>query len=338
MFFSGISSVESKRVDTFGAVVLAEELPEPAPGTPPGVLKVAGWERFSWLRHGFSTRAGGVSTVYSRSDGSGERVGDGVRSDSKSAAWGELNLGFTKEDLPAQVFENRRRFTESVYAPAVSGLSPALITLRQIHSNVSLLVAEQSGPEQSGAPFSRFLTPEGRAACEGDGLLTAMPGVLLGIQTADCVPVLVVDPHRRAVAGFHAGWRGTAARIVEQGIAQMCREFGSRAEDLLAAIGPSIGSCCYTVGEEALTQFRSNFSYAEDLFGPSPEDPSLRRLDLWEANRRQLLVAGVPAGQITVLGECTGCAGMPVGRRYFSHRCEQGRTGRMMSAIGIAGS
>ena len=96
--------------------------------------------------------------------------------------------------------------------------------------------------------------------------MTNQPGVLLAVGTADCVPVLVIDVAKRVVAAFHAGWRGTAAQIVERGIATMQQEYGSRTEDLVAAIGPSIGGCCYTVGEEVMQSFEERFRYAKDLF------------------------------------------------------------------------
>jgi hypothetical protein len=110
----------------------------------------------------------------------------------------------------------------------------------------------------------------------------------------------------------------------------MQREFGSRVEDLVAAVGPSIGSCCYTVGEEVRRAFEARFDYAETLFRPQPEEGQYR-LDLWEANRRQLAAAGVAEEKIAVLAECTGCSG-----RYFSYRMERGVTGRMISAVGVA--
>ncbi len=96
--------------------------------------------------------------------------------------------------------------------------------------------------------------------------MTDEPGLLLAIQTADCIPVLVADRKRRAVAAFHAGWRGTVKRIVEIGIGRMRLAFGSRPEDLVAAIGPGIGACCYAVGEEVLSEFESQFAYARALF------------------------------------------------------------------------
>jgi YfiH family protein len=184
--------------------------------------------------------------------------------------------------------------------------------------------------------------------------MTDRPGVLLGIQTADCIPVLVADRKNRAVAAFHAGWRGTLARIVENGVGRMRLEFGSGPENLIASIGPGIGQCCYSVGDEVRQQFDSQFTYAPELFrevydsnpvkekypmlfltarapGHSELGPGMH-LDLVEANRRQLLAAGLKKGSIFVTGQCTGCNT----DRFFSHRIERGFTGRMMSVIGIA--
>jgi hypothetical protein len=155
------------------------------------------------------------------------------------------------------------------------------------------------------------------------------------------------------VAAFHADWRGTAKRIVETGIGRMRLEFGSRPEDLIAAIGPGIGACCYAVGEEALSEFESQFAYARELFrevyssdavrtkypmlfltqrapGHSLIGPSLH-LDLIEANRRQLLSAGIKPRSIKLVGGCTSC--QP--ELFFSHRASRGHAGRMLSVIGI---
>lgn len=270
------------------------------------MLQVPGWTQISWLRHGFSTRLGGVSSVY------------GAKC---------LNLGWTKEDDPAAVAENRRLLLEKA-AP-----SAKLVTVRQVHSNHIHAVRALDALE------GRLETSEGKAVLEGDGLITDSPGALLAAGTADCVPVLIVDPVRRAVGAFHAGWRGTVARIVEKGVEAMQREYGSSPGDLRAAVGPSIGPCCYTVGDEVWERFRAEFPYAAELFQTVAleKDASALRVNLWEANRRQLLDAGVPEGQITTVGECTACtvdaAGEP---RYFSHRAQAGRTGRMLNVIGIS--
>ncbi len=271
------------------------------------VLHVPGWDRFEWLRHGFSTRAGGASAVY------------GGRS---------LNLGWTKEDEAALVAENRRRFVN-----AVGGEDRLkLVGLRQVHSDTVWMVGEEDG-----ALEGRLQTAEGKAVLEGDGLITDVPGVLIGVGTADCVPVLVVDGRKKVVAAFHAGWRGTVAGIVEVGIARMINEYGSRVEDLVAAVGPSIGACCYSVGHEVHKEFRTRFEYGEELFRVgSEEDLGRWYLDLWEANRRQLLDAGLSEEQIHMVGECTACSQDASGAmKYFSHRGESGVAGRMLSVVGV---
>jgi hypothetical protein len=186
--------------------------------------------------------------------------------------------------------------------------------------------------EEDGALEGRLQTAEGKAVLEGDGLMTDVPGVLLGVGTADCVPVLVVDVEKRVVAAFHAGWRGTVARIVERGVALMGAEYGSRVEDMVAAVGPSIGACCYTVGEEVRAEFAGQFGYAEELFSGA----GAIRLNLWEANRRQLVDAGVGEERIAMVGECTACARDDRGAlRYFSHRGEKGVAGRMLNVVGV---
>ena len=294
--------------------------------TKPGVMKVAGWERYPWLRAGFSTRQGGGTTAY---------AGDGPA---------ELNLGWTKEDAAKGVAANRERVVRAVWG---AGRQPELVTVRQFHSGMVRLVGE---------PGSESLDPG--HPLRGDALMTALPGLLLGVQTADCVPVLLVDTKTRAVAAFHAGWRGTLARIVERGVGTMRLVFGSKPKDLVAAIGPAIAACCFAVGEEVQHEFESQFAYAPSLFrevydrdpiklkypmlfltqrapGHSDLGPQIH-LDLHEANRRQLLDAGLRAKAISMLGECTACTRLKDGRRkYFSHRAEQGYTGRMMGVVGV---
>jgi len=250
------------------------------------VVRVLEWERYSWLRHGFSTRAGGVSTVYGDAD---------------------LKLGFTKDDSPNAVRENRRRFVA-----AVAGEPDVPLTaIRQVHGTKIAIVRENP-----------------REPLEADGLMTATPGIILGVQAADCVPMLLVDLRLRVVAALHAGWRGTVPGMAARSIEKMRDEFGSAPQDIIAAVGPSIGVCCYEVGDEVRAEFDRAFGYAKELFHG-------RNLNLWEANRRQLLDAGLSDEAVTVLGECTGCARTGDGqRKYFSHRMEQGFTGRAMGVVG----
>ena len=301
------------------------------PRLAPGLIRPAGWEAYPWLRAGFSTREGGATTAFGNP--------------------GDLNLGWNVNDPAETVTANRKHFLEAVSGPAAR----ELVAIRQFHSPLIRIV----GPEAGGVPATApVITPEGRPVLRGDALITSRPDILLAILTADCVPVLVADTRRRVVAAFHAGWRGTLARIVERGIGTMRLQFGSRPKDLIAAIGPGIGACCYSVGEEVRFDFESQFAYAPSLFSEVYDSDPVRdkypllfltarapghsnigpqiHLDLIEANRRQLLDAGLTASKISVVGECTACTRLPNGqRRYFSHRDEHGYTGRMLSVIGV---
>ena len=201
---------------------------------------------------------------------------------------------------------NRIRFFASIGSPGWPFLK-----LKQVHSGI---VREMDDTSAAGD------------AVEGDAAITSMPGVLLGVQTADCVPILLADSENRAVAAVHAGWRGTAARIAETTVASLREKSDVSSSSLAAAIGPHIGVCCYEVGEEVV-----------DAIG----DPALieRRpewarphLNLAEANRRQLMKAGVPEEQIDISSLCTRCRG----DMFFSFRREGKRTGHMLSVIGIA--
>ena len=184
-------------------------------------------------------------------------------------------------------------------------------------------------------------------------MITAASGLMLGIQTADCLPIIVVDPKHRAVGAFHAGWRGTLKRIVEKGIGEMHRRFGSLPRDLKAVIGPGIHGCCYEVAEELREKFESQFGYSAKLFRQIEEIDPVREkypmlfltarapghsilpnkifLDLAEANRQQLLAVGVLKKNIEASPLCTHCRP----DLLFSYRAESGKTGRMMATIGI---
>jgi purine-nucleoside/S-methyl-5'-thioadenosine phosphorylase / adenosine deaminase len=264
--------------------------------------------------HGFSTRLGGVSRVYGGH---------------------ALNLGFTQQDSRAAVERNRRLFLKEL--DAVSGRSGwPLVTLRQIHSD--LIHRIDRVPEQPLA---------------ADGMVTDTPGLVLAVLAADCLPIILADRKRRAVGIFHAGWRGTVKRIVEKGVGEMRKHFSSDPRNLVAAIGPGVRACCYEVGEEVRTRFEGQFSYASSLFREIKESDPVREkypllflmarapghgelpaklfLDLVEANRRQLLDAGVLAKNIDAEAPCTVCHP----ELLFSFRAEKGVTGRLMGAAGI---
>ncbi|MGA2000125.1 MAG: peptidoglycan editing factor PgeF [Terriglobales bacterium] len=268
-----------------------------------------------WLLHGFSTRRGGVSEAY------GGRA---------------LNLGITPEDTRAAVERNRKLFLQALGAIRDDGATWPSVGMRQVHSSVIHRV-----DEVPARPL------------QGDGLITNRSGMVLAVRAADCLPVLMADPVRRAVGAFHAGWRGTLARIVEKGVGEFRRQFGSDPADMMAAIGPGIHRCCYQVGEDLRDKFGSQFFYAgelfEEVFSSDPvrrkypllfmnqrapghgEPPRTAHLDLVEANRRQLLEAGVRQENIWISDLCTSCRT----DLLFSHRREKGVTGRMVGAIGI---
>jgi YfiH family protein len=243
-----------------------------------------------------------------------------------------LNLGFTDWDDAERVAANRSKFLAALAARKMR-----LITLRQIHSDVIHVAA----PHVADVPT-------------GDALAAQIAGLLLGVQTADCVPILLADWRRRVVAAIHAGWRGTLARIAMKALGRMRMEFGTHTRDVVAALGPAIGRCCYEVGPEVAQAFAAQFPSAADWFdgpfvqlahgeeplwlpwmtmmppGHVPPPPRVQ-LDLRAANRWQLLDAGVPEGQIDVSDFCTACRTDIL----FSYRGEGVKTGRMLAVIGV---
>lgn len=277
------------------------------------VLEAPSLARIPWLTHGFSTRRGGYSRAYGGNT---------------------LNLGFTSDDTKTAVMRNRQKL--AAFFPKPSRLNWELVTVRQVHSDLIHLI--------TGVPAHPLA---------GDGLITRIPGLLLAVLTADCFPVIIADPKHRAIGVFHAGWRGTVKRIVQKGVGEMRKHFGSNPAQLRAAIGPGICDCCYQVGDEVRNSFEAQFAYGSELFretkdrneiherypllfltARAPGHSELPRktfLDLPEANRRQLLEAGLSGRNISDLGICTSSTP----ERFFSHRAEKGKTGRMMAVAGI---
>jgi purine-nucleoside/S-methyl-5'-thioadenosine phosphorylase / adenosine deaminase len=198
--------------------------------------------------------------------------------------------------------EGRRR-VEAALAPF-----GRLLLLRQVH-----------GTTVQRAPW------EGRP--EGDAALAEQPGWLLGIETADCLPVLLADPRRRVVAAAHAGWRGTAAGVTRRAVEALLA-LGSSPADLLAALGPGIGACCYEVGEDVRSAFGPG---GEAWFRPGPRDRP--HLDVRAANRAQLLAAGLRPEAVHDLDHCTFCRA----DLYHSYRREGKGAGRMISFVGWMG-
>jgi hypothetical protein len=216
-----------------------------------------------------------------------------------TGAFESLNLSATVGDDPALVRENWRRLREA------TGL--AFARVRQVHG--CRVVEAEAGTE----PVE-----------EADGVTTSASGVAACVSVADCVPVLLADPRSRAVAAVHAGWRGTIGGAAVAGVKVLVDRYGARPGEILAAIGPGIGPCCFEVSRDLAVRFR-------DEVGPvtaSPRDHG-SRVDLWRANEVLLRRAGLRRDQIETLGRCTSCEE----RTFFSHRRDRGVTGRHVAFI-----
>jgi polyphenol oxidase len=181
-----------------------------------------------------------------------------------------------------------------------------LSMLRQIHSGHVVMADEATG-----------------YMGEGDALMTNRPGQLVGVRTADCVPILLVDSRKRTVAAIHAGWRGTAQRIALCTIWEMARRFGTTPSEVFAAIGPAIGPCCYEVGPEVARKFAQWWPELAETNQPV-------KLDLTATNCRQLIQAGVASDNLFTGAPCTRCT-----NTLHSYRRDKEAAGRMIAAIGI---
>lgn len=260
-----------------------------------GELRFLAWDQFSAagkVVHAFTTRLGGVS---------GE-------------PYDTLNLAFHVGDKPENVLQNRR------LACAALGIPPSdLVAGRQVHGDkINVVDLSHRG---------RGALSEHDALPDVDALITCEVGVPLSSFYADCVPIFLLDPVRGAVGLAHAGWKGTVMRIGEKTVQAMAASFGSKPGDCLAGIAPSIGPCCYEVDQPVVSALMEKYSYWEELV--EPKDSGRWRLNLWEANRRTLLDAGLNPKNVIVSGLCTSCRN----DLFFSYRAQGGRAGRMASFI-----
>jgi YfiH family protein len=245
--------------------------------------------------NGFSTRMGGVSLMPDNS----------------------LNLAGFNDDEAENILENRRRFLK---------LFPGdwnLAGCWQVHGTDVRVVADalDAKPAENARGDTVYC----------DALVSDATHVLIGVKTADCVPILIGDPITHAFAAVHAGWRGTVAGIVSFAIDRLSAGYGTRAKALRVAIGPAAAKCCYEVGSDVIDAFSSRFPYAPALFNPTK--PGHACADLLQANRNQLIAAGVLPERIHTAPLCTMCRT----DLFFSYRREksrQGKVGRLMSVIG----
>ncbi len=217
-----------------------------------------------------------------------------------------LNLSYLRGDSKENVQLNRQRLLQAL------GIGDCpLVTLNQFHTDRVIIQGSRIAAEEPS----------------GDALITDQPGIILAIQVADCAPILVIDRRNRVIAAVHAGWRGTAQRIVIKTLNTMKSHFGTMPADCRLAVGPTIDRCCYEVGKEVITLYKKNLpSWKDFLFLGSSDEGYL---SLAKANIQQMREIGVAPEQILSADLCTSCHG----ELFFSHRGECGTTGRMMALV-----
>ena len=249
--------------------------------------------------NGFSTRGGGVSAMPENS----------------------LNLAGFNEDTAENILENRRRFLK---------LFPgdwALAGCWQVHGSDVRLVKDlgDARPAEDAHGDTVYC----------DAIISNAPGIMAGVKTADCVPILIGDSQTGAFAAVHAGWRGTVAEVAIKALTRMTSDYGTRPQNVVVALGPAAGSCCYEVGRDVIAAFDKCFPASVELFKPTREAHAC--VDLLKANRAQLLAVGVHEEKIYSAPLCTMCRT----DLFFSYRREKnlyGRVGRLMSVIGRQGA
>lgn len=252
-------------------------------------------ENTGLVRHGFSTRMGGVSEGF----------------------LGSMNLSFTRGDDPEKVRENFRRM-----GMAIGFETKDLVLSDQTHTTNVRLVTE----EDRGKGFDKE-----KDYTDTDGLITNVPGLMLVTIYADCVPLYFVDPVHKAIGLSHSGWKGTVHRIGKVTLERMAEEFGTRPEDVQAAIGPSICQGCYEVSEDVARAFMDEFADQLDDRLVYRKGNGKYQLNLWSANERILLEAGIRPEHLTITNVCTCCNH----ELLFSHRASHGQRGNLGAFLGL---
>lgn len=253
------------------------------------IIQFKSFQDYDFVLHGFSTRYGGVST----------------------APYESLNLGLKTGDQREQVLANIKRFAEAM------GVDwQQVVFSDQVHESTVKVVTHQDGGKGVMIPWD----------CGVDALITDQKGIPLMTYYADCVPLFFLDPQRKVVGLAHAGWPGTALKIGKATVAQMMETYGCNPAEIKVAIGPSIGPCCFEVGEEVIEKFNKNFTELDSFVIAKGEGKYL--LDLWKANILALEEIGVLRRNIEVSELCTCCRS----DLFFSYRRDQ-ETGRMAAMI-----
>ncbi len=259
----------------------------------PEIYQFEPLSRQSGLVHAVTGRAGGVSRP----------------------PFHTLNLGYGVPDDPANVTSNRNTVAGTL------GISLSqIVTAKQVHGNACAVVTRVDA--------GRGAADRATVLAGYDGLVTNEPGVFLWMSFADCVPIIFHDPVKRAVGLAHSGWRGTVVEVAASTVGKLGEQYQSSPADLTAFIGPSIGPCCYEVGEEVWSQFADRWPDSVDTW---PREGDRRLLNLWTAIKATLGEAGLRLGNVHCAETCTACNR----DRFFSHRGDQGRSGRFATIIGM---
>lgn len=258
-------------------------------------LRFPSLENSGLVTHGFSTRLGGVS----------------------QGIYASMNLSFTRGDQEEAVRENFRRISGAIGFPMEN-----LVFSDQTHTtHVQVMKAEDKGNGMTRA----------KAYHDVDGMITNVPGLVLATFYADCVPLYFLDPEHRAIGLSHSGWRGTVGKIGRVTVEAMTREYGTRPEQILAAIGPSICQDCYEVSQDVIEEFRQQFheKWWPELFYSKGQGKY--QLNLWKANEIVLLEAGILPEHLSLSNLCTCCNP----EFLFSHRASKGRRGNLGAFLGL---
>lgn len=245
------------------------------------------------IKHGISSRFGGGS----------------------KPPFHSLNVALHTGDCDESVIINRQLFCQGI------GIhSEHIVTAQQLHTDHIAVVTQEAKGRGAGSYED--------AIPNTDALITNVPGIPLMLFFADCVPVLIVDPVQRAIGAVHAGWRGTLEKIAQKTILSMQSNFGTKPEDCLVGIAPSIGPCCYVVDEIVINKLKKQFNNWEELIKEANEKGKWY-FDLWKANVHQLEEIGVKGSNVVTSGVCTACNH----ELFFSYRKENGATGRIGAVI-----
>ncbi len=249
--------------------------------------------QFDHLVHFVSTRRGGIS----------------------EGNFSALNIGFHVGDDNFRVLQNRRILADAL------GMDLLKCTFANQCHSANVAIVNDTGRGKGALEKDSSLA-------NTDGMITNVKNICLGVQVADCVPILLYDPQQQVIASLHAGWKGTLRKIVPEAIAKMVQHYGCMAENIYAGLGPSNGPCCYEVGEDVFREANTALGSVKGIIKPAATEGKYM-FDQWEANVRQLKDAGLREEHIELAGICSQCEH----ETFFSSRAQDGITGRFMAGI-----